>query len=99
MAKSAKGQRRLSDGYSFAGFRARKIVRGVFGDPDVRVVTLDRSFTLRNPLILKMAGFRGLSTTLASIRSPGRAGSPLARRVFRRTEGRTYRFRTREARP
>src|SRR5271168_1027525 len=43
MAKSGKGQRRVSDGYSFAGFRARETVRGVFGDPDVRIVTLDRS--------------------------------------------------------
>jgi hypothetical protein len=42
MAKSGKRQRRLSDGYSFAGFRARATVRGVFGDPDVRIVHLDR---------------------------------------------------------
>jgi transposase len=42
MAKSGKRQRRLSDGYSFAGFRALETVRGVFGDPDVRMVTLDR---------------------------------------------------------
>ncbi len=26
----------------FAGFRARQTVRGVFGDPDVRIVRLDR---------------------------------------------------------
>ena len=42
MAKSGKRQRRLSDGYSFAGFRARATVRGVFGDPDVRIVGLER---------------------------------------------------------
>jgi hypothetical protein len=30
------------DGHSFAGFRARGTVRGVFGDPDVRIVRLDR---------------------------------------------------------
>jgi hypothetical protein len=42
MAKSGKQQRRLSDGYSFAGIRARAGVRGVFGDPDVRIVRLDR---------------------------------------------------------
>jgi transposase len=40
MGKS--GKRRLSDGYSFAGFRALANVRGVFGDPDVRIVRLDR---------------------------------------------------------
>ena len=42
MAKSGKRHRRLSDGYSFAGFRAKATVRGVFGDPDVRIVRLDR---------------------------------------------------------
>jgi hypothetical protein len=42
MAKSGKRQRRLSDGYSFAGFRASATVRGVFGDPDVRIIRLDR---------------------------------------------------------
>jgi antirestriction protein ArdC len=42
MAESGKRQRRLSDGYSFAGFRARVTVRGVFGDPNVRIVRLDR---------------------------------------------------------
>jgi hypothetical protein len=31
MAESGKRQRRLSDGYSFAGFRVRATVRGVFG--------------------------------------------------------------------
>jgi hypothetical protein len=42
MAESGKRQRRLSDGYSFAGFRAKETVRGMFGDPDVRIVRLDR---------------------------------------------------------
>jgi pimeloyl-ACP methyl ester carboxylesterase len=42
MAESGKRQRRLSDGYSFAGFRARATVRGVFGDPNVRILRLDR---------------------------------------------------------
>src|SRR5271170_4997448 len=42
MSESGKRQRRLSDGYSFAGFRACESVRGVFGDPDVRIVRLDR---------------------------------------------------------
>jgi hypothetical protein len=42
MPKSKKRQRRLSDGYSFVGFRAAASVRGVFGDPQVRVVQLDR---------------------------------------------------------
>jgi hypothetical protein len=42
MAESGKRQRRLSDEYSFAGYRARASVRGAFGDPNVRIVRLDR---------------------------------------------------------
>jgi hypothetical protein len=42
MPKSKKRPRRLSDGYSFAGFQAAASVRGVFGDPQVRIVRLDR---------------------------------------------------------
>jgi hypothetical protein len=42
MARSGMRQRRLSDGYSFAGFRARPTVCDVFGDPNVRIVRLDR---------------------------------------------------------
>ena len=42
MGRSVKRQRRLSDGYAFAGFRADATVRGVFGKPDVRIVRLDR---------------------------------------------------------
>ena len=38
MGRRVKQQRRLSDAYSFAGFRAKGTVRGVFGDPDVRIV-------------------------------------------------------------
>jgi hypothetical protein len=42
MVKTGKRLRRLSDGYSFVGFRARATVRGVFGDPYVRIVRLER---------------------------------------------------------
>src|ERR1700732_3131510 len=42
MAESGKRQRRLSDGYSFAGFRAKEPLRRVFGDPDVRILRLNR---------------------------------------------------------
>src|SRR6202795_2497708 len=42
LGSSGKRQRRLSDGYSFAGFGAKETLRGVFGDPDVRIVRLDR---------------------------------------------------------
>src|SRR3954471_16496430 len=42
MARRSKRLRRLWDTYSFEGFRAEPIVRGVFGDPKVRIVTLKR---------------------------------------------------------
>jgi hypothetical protein len=41
MAQRPK-RRRLCDGYSFPGFKALPTVRGVFGAPRVRVVTLVR---------------------------------------------------------
>src|SRR5678809_1294146 len=42
MARISKRLRRLWDTYSFEGFRAEPVVRGVFGDPKVRIVTLKR---------------------------------------------------------
>jgi hypothetical protein len=50
MAQAGKHQRRLSDGYSFPGFRARSTVRGVFGDPNVRIVTLERRSKKRSAI-------------------------------------------------
>jgi hypothetical protein len=41
MAKSP-ARRRLSDTYRFTGFRALEPIKGVFGDPRARVVTLVR---------------------------------------------------------
>src|SRR5258707_11683817 len=66
MAQSAKRRRRLSDGYSFACFRANAIVRGVFGDPDVRIVRLDRRSKKR------FAAVVGGSTTAGTIGGCGR---------------------------
>jgi transposase len=40
--ETSERRRRVSDGYSFTGFRAQATIRGVFGDQDVRIVTLDR---------------------------------------------------------
>src|SRR5271155_5075917 len=74
MAKSGEGQRRLSEGYSFAGFRARETVRGVFGDPDVRVVTLDRSSKKRLAAVAavsRWAGTIGGYGEFATFRAPG----------------------------
>jgi hypothetical protein len=42
MTISAKRHRRLLDVYRFAGFRPQATVRGVFGDPKARVITLVR---------------------------------------------------------
>jgi hypothetical protein len=61
MPKSKKRQRRLSDGYSFTGFRAAASVRGVFGDPQVRVVRLDRRSKKRFAVVA--GGFSRVGTT------------------------------------
>jgi len=42
MARAAKRSRRLWDTYSFFGFRPEQTVRGIFGDPQARVITLKR---------------------------------------------------------
>lgn len=42
MATSTKRPRRLLDTYRFPGFRPQATVKGVFGDPKARVVTLVR---------------------------------------------------------
>src|SRR5215469_3377125 len=42
MAKSTKRTRRLGDTYAFEGLRPSPIVRGVFGDPKARVISLVR---------------------------------------------------------
>jgi hypothetical protein len=42
MARTSKRLRRLWDTYSFEGFRPEPVVRGIFGDPKVRIVTLKR---------------------------------------------------------
>ena len=42
MANTSKRKRRLWDTYAFPGFHPKPTVRGVFGDPKARVVTLTR---------------------------------------------------------
>lgn len=42
MDKPRKRKRRLTDAYAFPGFRPKTLVRGVFGDPKARIVTLVR---------------------------------------------------------
>src|SRR5258708_28588189 len=65
MVKSRKRLRRLSDGYSFAGFCARATVRGVFGDPDTRIVRLERRSKKR---FAAVAGWSGAGGTIGGDR-------------------------------
>jgi len=51
MANSAKRQRRLWDAYAFPGFRPQSTVRGVFGDPKARVITLVRRSKKRSAAV------------------------------------------------
>jgi hypothetical protein len=59
MVKTGKRLRRLSDGYSFAGFRASATVRGVFGDPDMRIVRLERRSKKRFAAVAGGSGAAG----------------------------------------
>jgi hypothetical protein len=61
MGKDRKRRRRLSDGYRFAGFRPDAFVRGVFGEPDVRIVVLHRRS--KKPSAAAAGGRRGAGTT------------------------------------
>lgn len=38
-----KKRKRLTDAYRFPGFRPRSEVKGVFGDPKARVISLERT--------------------------------------------------------
>src|ERR1019366_7493242 len=49
MAQALKRRRRLWDTYSFPGFRAEPTVRGIFGDPKARVITLKRRSKKQHP--------------------------------------------------
>jgi hypothetical protein len=42
MTTSSKSKRRLQDAYTFPGFRPRATIKGIFGDPKARIVTLVR---------------------------------------------------------
>src|SRR3979411_3548176 len=64
MARAAKRSRRLWDTYSFPGFRPEQTVRGVFGDPKARVITLKRRSKKR--LVVVAVTFRWGGTTARS---------------------------------
>jgi hypothetical protein len=78
MAQSGKRQHRLSDGYSFAEFRAQATVRGVFGDPNVRIVNLDRRSKKPSAAAVgscRRGGTTGAYDGFAICRVPGSASS------------------------
>jgi hypothetical protein len=66
MARASKRRRRLWDTYSFIGFRAEPIVRGIFGDPKARVITLRRRSKKRRADVA--AGSRWAGTIARSAR-------------------------------
>lgn len=61
MANPSKMQRRLTDVYTFAEVRALATVRGVFGNPQVRVITLIRRSKKRSAAAA--VGSTGAGTT------------------------------------
>jgi hypothetical protein len=67
MANSIKRTRRLWDTYAFKGFRPLPSVRGVFGDPKARVISLVRRSKKRRAAAA--AKYSGAGTTDESVRS------------------------------
>ena len=65
MARASRRLRRLWDTYSFAGFRAQPTVRGIFGDPKARVITLRRRSKKRRAGAV--VGSRWAGTTARSV--------------------------------
>lgn len=62
MADSQRLRRRLTAAYSFPGFRALATVRGEFGKPQIRVITLVRRSKKRSAAVagaFTMAGTTG----------------------------------------
>src|SRR5215216_1701300 len=69
MARSTKRKRRLWDAYAFPGFRPLPTVRGVFGDPKARVITLRRRSKKR--VVGRVVEYTGVGTTDARAMGPG----------------------------
>src|ERR1700751_6170192 len=80
----AKHRRRLWDTYSFPGFRPEPTVRGIFGDPKARLITLKRRSKKRRAGAAVACKWVG--TTAKSVGSAiWRAGDT---RIFLEWEGR-----------
>ena len=65
MARTAKRRRRLWDAYCFPGFWPEPTVRGIFGDPKARVISLKRRSKSRREN-LTLDGKKALKTLLAA---------------------------------
>jgi len=77
MATSSSRQRRLLDAYRFPGFCPQAVVKGVFGDPKARVVTL-----VRRGKKLSAAAAAGSSRAGTTAKSDGYATFPAATNAF-----------------
>ena len=56
-------RRRLIDAYAFPGFRPLSSVRGVFGDPEARVVTLVRRSKKPSAVVAGRAASHGTTVS------------------------------------
>ena len=56
MARRCLRRRRLWDAYCFPGFRPEPTVRGIFGDPQARVITLHRRSKKPRAAVLQRLG-------------------------------------------
>jgi transposase len=59
MARPSKRSRRLWDTYSVPGFRPEPTVRGIFGDPNARVITLKRRSKKRRAAVVVASRWAG----------------------------------------
>jgi len=69
-----KPKRFLSDTYAFPGFRPEPTVRGVFGDPKARVITLKRRVK-KQSVAPAVRNIRAGTTANAAVRAICRAAT------------------------
>jgi hypothetical protein len=84
MANSSKRRRRLWDTYTFPGFRPQPTVRGIFGDPKARLITLARRAKKRPAGAV--GGFIWVGTTGVPVAS-GRSLRGFTRRQYQTHDG------------
>ena len=67
MANSNKRQRRLWDAYTFPSVRPQHTVRGIFGDPKARVITLNRRSKKQSAAERSRAGTSGAAGARSAV--------------------------------